>query len=270
MRVHTFQLYLRLLGVQIRSQMQYRVSFLFLLFGTGLTALVEFLSLALAMLRFETIGGWTIPEVAFLYGMVEFSFGTMDLIFSGFDPQEFGQKVRLGAFDQVLLRPVNVTVQVLSSRFLLRRIGKMLVGVGIFAFALYALDIAWNPLKLAYLLVVIASMVMFFGGLFIIGATVTFWTVESIEVINILTYGGSYVISHPMHIFQGWLRRFFTFIVPAIFLNYYPALYFLDKPAPFPIPAYASFLSPLVGVGVLALSTFVWRFGIRHYQSTGT
>jgi ABC-2 type transport system permease protein len=43
------------------------------------------------------------------------------------------------------------------------------------------------------------------------------------------------------------MRRFFTYIVPAIFLNYYPALYFLNKPDPFNFPAFAPFLSPLVG-----------------------
>jgi ABC-2 type transport system permease protein len=57
--------------------------------------------------------------------------------------------------------------------------------------------------------------------------------------------------------------------VPAIFLNFYPALYFLDKPDPFNFPAIAPFVSPLVGFGMLWLSLRVWRFGIQHYQSTG-
>jgi ABC-2 type transport system permease protein len=53
-------------------------------------------------------------------------------------------------------------------------------------------------------------------------------------------------------------------------LNYYPALYFLDKPDPLGMPIFMRFLSPLAGLLVLLVSLLFWRFGIRHYQSTGT
>ncbi len=268
--MHSLKLYPLLLRAQLRSQMQYRVSFLFQLFGTGLISLFEFGSLALVFQRFGSIRGWSIGEVGLLYGMVETAFGIMDMVFSGFDPAYFGQQVRKGTFDQLLLRPINITVQVLGSDFALRRIGKIVVGIGIFAVAVRLTEIAWTPAKIALVITAIFAMILFFGGLFIAGAAITFWTVESIEVLNILTYGGSYVISHPMHIYQDWLRKFFTFIVPAIFLNYYPALYILERPDPFGMPAFAPLLSPVVGLGVFGLSLAFWRFGIRHYQSTGT
>ena len=103
-----------------------------------------------------------------------------------------------------------------------------------------------------------------------VGSTFTFWTVESLEVINIFTYGGSFMISHPMHIYPNWLRRIFTYVIPAAFLNYYPALYFLDKPDPFNLPSAASFIAPLAGFIFIVIATVFWRFGIQHYQSTGT
>lgn len=264
------RLYLRLIGAQLRSQLQYRVSFAMSLFGTGLTSTVEYLSLALVFGRFESLKGWTLGEVALLYGTAEFAFGIMDMLFSGFDPQTFGLNVRKGSFDQLLLRPVNITLQVLGSRFLLRRVGKIVVGALILATGLQARPIAWDPLRVSLLVTMIVSQILFFGGLFIIGATITFWTIESIEVVNIFTYGGTYMISHPMHIYPHWLRRFFTYIVPAAFLGYYPALVILNKPDPFGLPAFAPFLAPLAGLGVLAAALAFWRFGIRQYQSTGT
>jgi len=268
--IFSLNIYRRLLSIQFRSQLQYRISFLFELLATGLITLLEFASLGLVFERFHDLGGWSLGEVAFLYGLVEIAFGVMDMVFSGFDPQWFGQLVRRGTFDQLLLRPINITIQVLGADFALRRIGKILVGSAIFATALTLLEIHWTPVKFLYLPIVLASMVCFFGGLFIIGATITFWTIESIEVVNIFTYGGSYLISHPMHIYWDWLRRFFTYVMPAIFLNYYPALYFLDKPDPFNLPPTAPFLAPLVGFGILLVGMAFWRFGIQHYQSTGT
>lgn len=263
-------LYQRLVGVRIRGQMQYRLSFFFDIFATLFTSLTGFLTLALVLQRFNGIGGWSLGEVAFLYGMVEMAFGTMDMLFSGFDPHFFGSQVRLGRFDQMLLRPVNLTVQVLSSEFILRRIGRILEGAVILVIALSMTQIPWTPGRLLYLPVIYTSLVAFFGGLFIIGATITFWTVESIEFMNIFTYGGSEMMSYPMHIYQDWMRRFFTFIVPAIFLNYYPALYILNKTDPFHLPPYAPFLAPLAGFGVLTAALLFWNYGIQRYQSTGT
>ena len=262
--------YRRLIGVQIRSQLQYRIPFMLDLLATTAITTLTFVTLALILQRFENIGGWMLGEVAFLYGMVETAFGAMDLLFSGFDPPFFGRQVRLGTFDQLLLRPVNITLQILGSRFAIRRLGRVAQGFIILAATTALVDVRWTLVKIVYLPVVFVSQVCFFGGLFIIGATITFWTLQSIEVVNIFTYGGSEMMSYPMHIYRDWMRRVFTFVVPAIFLNYYPALFFLDKADPLGLPPFAPFLSPVVGLGVLAIALAFWRFGVRHYQSTGT
>ena len=268
--VRALSLYRRLIAIRIRAQMQYRVSFLLELLTTGIGTAIAFLTVALVLERFHNIGGWTLGEIALLYGSVESAFGAMDMIFSGFDPQVFGNQVRLGTFDQMLLRPVSVTLQVFSSEFLLRRLGRIAQGLVVLGLGLAWVDISWTPQKLLLLPVMLISTVCFFGGLFIIGSTITFWTIDSIEAINILTYGGTEMLSYPMHIYPAWMGRFFTFIVPAIFLNYYPIVYLLDKPDPYQMPGFVAFLSPVVGLGVLAASLLFWRFGIRYYQSTGT
>jgi ABC-2 type transport system permease protein len=268
--IHTLILYKRLVGIQVRSQLQYRVSFFMEMVSSAITLGLFFVSLVLIFERFDNLGGWTLAEVAFLTGMVETGFGIMDMVFSGFDPTFFGQQVRRGTFDQMLLRPVNVTVQVLGADFVLRRLGRIAQGVAILIYALVLLDLTWTPTKLLYLPVVLLSQIIFFGGLFIIGSTITFWTVQSIEAINIFTYGGSELISYPMHIYPAGIRRFFTFLLPAIFINYFPALFFLDKSAPFPVPPVAPFLAPVAGGLVLGAALLFWRYGRRYYQSTGT
>lgn len=267
---YNFALYLRLINVQIRSQLQYPFSFWLDVVGTGVSLAAFFVSLALILQRFGDLGGWRLGEIAILFGLLEASFGLMDMIFAGFDPQTFGRRVRRGTFDQLLLRPVNITLQVLGDDFILRRLGRIAQGFIIFAIALNLVDITWTWGKIVYLPFVVLGIVLFFGGLFIIGSTITFWTVESIEVMNIFTYGSSELISYPMHIYPDWLRSIFTFILPAALLNYYPALYFLDKPDPLNMPEFMRFLSPLAGLLVLLVALAFWRFGIRHYQSTGT
>jgi ABC-2 type transport system permease protein len=156
-------MYLRLLGVQLRSQMSYRLSFWMELASTGLANGVYFLSVALIIQRFGSIGGWSLGEIAFLSGLMETSFGAMDMIFSGFDDSDFSQVIRLGRFDQILLRPVNAFWQVLGSRFLLRRFGRIIEGVLIILYALSVLDVHWTIGKLIYLPIVFFSQVLAMG-----------------------------------------------------------------------------------------------------------
>lgn len=268
--MHAVSLYFHLIWAVIRSQMQFRGQFLFSVAGNFAAVFLEFAAIALLFERFDSVRGWSLGEVAFLYGLVEISFGLMDLVFSGFDPGFFGRQVRRGALDQLLLRPVNLTVQILGSDFALRRLAKTAVGIGIFRFALSQTDITWTAAKLAYLPVVILGMILFFGAFFIMGSVLTFWTVESTEIVNVLTYGGSHLSSFPMHIYQRWLRRLFTFVIPAAFINYYPSLYFLDRTDPFGLPGWTTWLAPAVGAGFFLLSLLLWRVGLRHYTSTGS
>jgi len=263
-------MYRKLLSIQLRSQMSFRWSFWFDVFSTGMLNLSYFASTYLALERVGSIAGWSIGELAFLYGMAEISFGTMDMVFSGFDYDHFAVFIRQGALDQVLLRPVNILAQIFGSHFVLRRIGRITQGALVLAYAFNQVQIHWTLAKLAYLPVVFVSQVIAFGSLFIAGSTLVIWTIQPVEAVNILTYGGAEVMSYPSPIYTGWLRGFFTYIIPFVFMNYYPALFFLDRPDPLGFPVFAPLLAPLVAAAMLWLAMRFWNFGLSHYQSTGT
>jgi ABC-2 type transport system permease protein len=267
---HELVILKKLLGIQIRSQLQYKSSFMLDILGTATTSLLSIFTVYLVFQEFQDLAGWTFLEIAFLFGMAETSFGIMDMVFSGFDPQAFGQSIRRGTFDQLLLRPINLSIQVLGSRFIIRRIGRILQGIIVLLLVISELHIIWTPGKLFYIPIVLISQVIFFGSLFIIGATITFWTIESIEVVNVFTYGGTEMISYPMSIYPDWMVRFFTFIIPAIFLNYYPAIYILERLELSSLPQIFPFLSPLASIMLFVLAHLIWKVGIRKYQSTGT
>lgn len=268
--MRSIKLLFHLIRLQIRSQLQYPVSFILEVISGVIILGFYFVAFALTFSRFDNIGGWSLGEVAFVWGLAEFSFGTMDMFFSGFDYDAFGPMIRRGQFDQLLLRPANITLQVFGSRFVLRRLGKMIEGLIIFIYSLSLIQIEWTALKLIYLPVLVISQVFFFGSLFIIGATTTFWTMERLEILNIFTYGGSEVMSYPMYIFPRPIRMLFTYIVPAIFLSYYPAVYILGKTDPLNAPAFVSFLAPFVTALMFWLAIRFWHFGIRNYQSSGS
>lgn len=260
----------KFLRIQVRSQLQYPASFVMEVISNAIILGFFFIAFALTMTQFGEIGGWTVGEVAFLWGMAEFSFGVMDIVFSGFDYDFFGPMVIKGTFDQLLLRPVNISLQVLGSRLVLRRLGKISEGLIIFIVGLSLVDVQWTFGRVIYLPVLVISQILFFGSLFIIGATTTFWTKERLEILNVFTYGGSEIMSYPMHIFPRAIRLLFTFVVPAIFLSYFPMTYILDKAIQVDAPSFAPFLAPIIALSLFWLSLKFWHYGIKNYQSSGS
>ncbi len=265
---HLVSLYRRLLAAQLRSEMQYRASFVAELIGNLFVTGLDFALVAILLLRFNAIGGWTLPEVVFLYGTSAVSFSLAELLVGAFD--NFETWVVRGEFDRVLLRPLPVVFQMLTGAFAARRIGRLTQGLIALGLAFHLLQPAWPPGHWLFFAVTLAGGALFFIAIFVLGATLAFWSPQTHEVANIFTYGGQFMTSYPMHIYEAWLRSLFTFVIPMAFINYYPALFLLGKPDPVGLPDWTPFLSPFIAAAVFSVALAAWRVGVRHYQSTGS
>ncbi len=262
-------LYFRLIGASIRSQMQHRWSFWLDLVGFGLLTIIEFATTALLLARFGAVGGWKIEEVALLYGLSSIAFSMAEMIGRGFD-SPFELMMRTGAFDSVLIRPLGTFFQVLTSQFQLRRLGRTIQGSVILAYAITHLQIAWTAERILIIPLTILSGSLIFIGLVVIGATITFWTIKTPEVIQIFTSGGFQMASYPLSIFNEWIRSVFLFIIPVAFASYPAGLLILGRTDPNGLPAASAWVAPLVAGAFFALSLAFWRLGVSKYTSTGS
>jgi len=263
------RLYRWLIGMQLRVQAQYKLNLVVDIATYLITASVEFAGLLIIFGPFPSILGWKIGEVALLYTIMSIGFGLAELIGAGID--SFDVIIRRGEFDRVLLRPAGAFTQIIGSDFRLRRLGRITQGAFAFLIALHLLpELHWTVAKLVLLLLGIASGATIFVSVLVLGATLCFWTVETTELINILTYGGREMLSYPLTIYHQLLQRFFLFIVPLAFGSFIPTCYLLDRPLPFGLPSEVAFGAPLVALIFAWVAGTVWRFGVRHYQSTGS
>src|SRR3712207_5655415 len=98
-------LYGWLLAAHVRAQLQYRTSFALQTFGQAAATFVDFIALVLLFQRFPTLAGWSLGEVALLYGMGGISFALSDMACGGFD--NLGPAIQSGTFDRVLTRPLG-------------------------------------------------------------------------------------------------------------------------------------------------------------------
>ncbi|HRC77022.1 MAG TPA: ABC-2 family transporter protein, partial [Kouleothrix sp.] len=246
-------LYFRLIGARIRAQMQYRVSFWMELIGFGLVTGLEFVAVAILFARFRAIAGWSLAEVALLYGLASAALGIAEMACRGFD-SPFERMMQQGAFDTIMIRPIGSFFGVLASEFQLMRLGRVTQGLVVLGYALARLPIGWTPGKLLLLPLTLLSGAAIYCGLAVMGATVCFWTIKTPEVINIFTVGGAEASSYPLSIYSGLVRGVFLFVVPIAFANYPAALYLLGRADPFGLPGWAAWLAPLAAALFCALA----------------
>ncbi len=264
----SLQIYIRLVGSRIRGQMEYRASFLLQLLSAFAVTFTELLAILILFQTFGEMAGWNAGEVMFLYGMVSIAFGLTEMVSGGFDNASL--LVRTGEYDRLLTRPVPVTVQVLASDFQLRRIGRIVQAVFAIMLAQAWVGIEWTLPKLVVLVSGVLSTSIVFFTVLIIGAAACFWTVESSEAQNVFTYGGVELGSFPFDIYPRYVKASFLYLVPLALTSYYPTLYVLGKTDSLGLPFWLRFTAPLVAALFLGVGLFVWRLGLRHYQSTGS
>jgi ABC-2 type transport system permease protein len=267
--VNAFRLYGRYAAVSITAQMQYPASFMLLSLGQFLSTVIEFVGIWALFDRFQNLVDWTLPQVALFYGTVNISFALADMISRGFDV--FGpQFVRTGDFDRLLLRPRSTPLQLMGYELRLTRIGRFLQGTVVLGIAVALLHVSWGVREVALLCAAVAGGVALFLGVVVLQATLAFWTVESLEVANTLTYGGVFAAQYPIEIYSRWFREFFTFVVPLSCVAYFPIVGILGINDPLGAPTWILHASPLAGFLFLAASLAIWRLGVRHYTSTGS
>lgn len=263
-----FQLYLRFLATSVRSQMQYRASFLLSAFGSFLVTGSEIVGIWALFDRFERLGDWQLAEVALFYGTIGIAFAIGDALGTGFD--RMAGMVRNGDFDRVLLRPRAAVIQVLGMELALRRAGRLAQSALVLFLALRFLDGPFGSTEFGLMLLTIAGGACLFLGLFVFQGTLTFWTTESLEVVNAFSYGGVTAAQYPITIYADWFRRFFTFVVPLACVSYLPLTLVLGVPDELGVPAPVRAASPIAGAFFLSAALLFWSIGVRRYQSTGS
>ena len=263
------RLYFRYAGISVRGQMQYRASFLMQALGHFLTTCIEILGIWVLFDRFGSLRDWQLAEVALFYGLINVAFALSECFGRGFDT--FANMVKSGDFDRLLLRPRSAALQVAAREIQLFRVGRFAQGLIVLIWSAAALNVHWTLARVALTVFAVVGGACMFVGLFVLQATLAFWTTETLEMMNTVTYGGGETGQYPIAIYRPWFRKFFTFVVPLACISYFPALAILDRTDRVDASgAWFHWWAPLIGVLFLAVSFQIWRFGVRHYRSTGS
>ncbi|WP_180956521.1 ABC transporter permease [Bacillus canaveralius] len=259
------RIYFKYVLILFKSQMQYRSSFWLLTVGQFFIPFAMIAGLYFLFERFGEIKGWDFFEVALCFAVIHMAFAISECFARGFDT--FSTLVGKGEFDRLLVRPRSTIIQVLGSKFEFSKFGRLFQSILVLIWAISNLSIVWTVMKAVTLLLMVTSGVVIFTGIFMLAATMCFWTIQGVEVANIFIDGGREMAQYPLNIYQKWVTHFFTFVIPFGCVNYLPLMYILDKTEG---NAVLYMISPLAGVAFILPCLRLWQIGVRHYRSTGS
>lgn len=217
--------------------------------------------------RFGSLGGWSLGEIAFLYGLRL----TVHALAGAVAGPVFSLEwtVRSGDFDRYLVRPVAPLVGFLTQRVEVSILGDLIGGLAIFTAANAAVAIAWSPLAILYLgLAIVGGALVEVAWRVLVGAlTFRVLTSQWLEFLVdsvFSTYG-----NYPLGIFGSALGWVFTFLVPIAFIGYLPSTVILGRTSELTVNPAIAYAAPLVGLAWVLLAARVFANELRHYQSSG-
>jgi ABC-2 type transport system permease protein len=262
---HHALVYRRMVAARIRSEWQYRTAFLFTTVTQLLATSFGFVMVAALFTNVRELDGWSFADVALLYGMGSTAFSLADTCISQVEMATF--HIRAGTFDRFLLRPASPIVQLCASEFAYRRLNKIVQALVVLATGIALVDVDWSPSHVVVLVASIVTGATIYGGLWVIYCSLSFWTVQTTELVYAAVTAGDVAGKYPFDVLRPPLRRLLTGVIPIAFVSYEPARWLLGRTES---SATTLLAPPAVAIAVTALGALTWRTGIRRYQGTGS
>lgn len=258
---------LRFLKLSVKSAIEYRADFLFMIV-VGMIWQVTVVAFATVLItRFPGMGGWE-PGAVLLIAAVRSAGHTLaGSLFMGV--RQIAELAVEGRIDAFLLRPLPVYRQVMLNYFHIPILGDLAVAGAMFAIAARYLTMDWNPGRIAYLVAaVIGAMLLeaaiqtFLGAIALRHPAAKLWQEWTEDLMA--TFG-----NYPLNILPNLAGAVFVFVIPIAFCGYLPVAVLTGHTADLPVPVWVAAASPAIGALLFVAALGWWTLQLRRYESVG-
>jgi ABC-2 type transport system permease protein len=259
----TLFLYFRFIGQQMKAILEYRADFLVLVVAAMLTQVLGLIFIWVVYDRIPEINGWGFWEVIFIYSIMNFATGFIQLFFEGM--WRIGFLVNSGGFDRVLVRPVSPVLQVMSFAVGMNGLGNMLLGGIMLVQSLTHVTIEWTWSKALFFGLLFVCIIAIRTSIALAANSLVFWTQAPNNAFPVMVSSLADFTKFPITIYGLGVQAFFSVVIPYAFVSFYPAAYLFDKAG----WSQLGMLTPIVAVYCLAASIWMFRSGLARYEGAG-
>jgi ABC-2 type transport system permease protein len=235
--LRTLHIYAKLQFLHLRIHMEYRLDFFVGVLGAFVQHLTGFVFITALFTTIPEIQGWSLWEMAFLYGLLVIPRGLVELLFDG--TWRLRLLISTGEFDRLLLRPLSPVIQVFTQIFTLHSFGTTGLGILVSSMLIASINFATN--------------------------CIGFWEPNSTSTVPFLIVNTAELAKFPIELYAPTLQFIFSWILPYAFISYYPGLVLLNRPE----ASWLSYISIIPAGLAMLLTSVIWHIGLSRYQSAG-
>jgi len=261
--MRTARLYLRLLGAHFRSLLEYEADFLILAVATVLMQVINIVFLAALFAKVPALNGWTFWSVLMMFGLVALAEGVGSLFFDGM--WSLAWQINRGELDYYLVRPYPVVLQSSSARIGINGLSNIVMGAIMIGTGIAHVDIGWNPWLVLLAVVLLISSVVIKLSINLATNAVSFWLTSPTPMFAFALHQVGDLARFPLSIYPVALKAVLGVALPFAFISFFPVAYLLDTGQ----SRWVGLLTPLVAAYCAGVAVFVFKRGLRRYESAG-
>ena len=256
---------LKFIELGIKKQAQYKLNFVLLCIAVTPIHLIKLLFSWIVVKKFGGFAGWSFWDMSMLYSLLMISYSFAQIFFRQF--RCIDNFIVNGGLDKYFIQPVSIVYNLVFSQLnLMEVISQLTPSIIVFIVTCTKIDVEWTSLRILILIISVISGAIIQSCIFCIIGFIAFWTMRSSVFHDIYSTFKDFM-NYPISIYSKHIQEILTCFIPLAFVNYYPALYLLNKNH---ANSFLPFLSPVVALILLTLTIIFARHAYKNYASTGS
>ncbi len=201
--------------ISIQSTVSLRESFLLQSFFMLLSNLVFFSFWWIYFSNFSSIKGWTLADIACLYGIVNGAYGIFSVFLGG--SRYLARMIFEGDLDMLIVKPKNLLLQIMGSKSVSSGWGDIVSSIIFLIFSGYV-----TLVNLPFLILFVLTASIVITSFSIMMGSLAFWMGDSHTLSKqlfefLLTFS-----NYPKSIYVGAVKVFLLTVVPSGFIGFVP------------------------------------------------
>jgi ABC-2 type transport system permease protein len=246
----------------LMTKLEYRLDFAIGAFSAGALQLSGLLFLNVALQGLPALGGWTLPEIVFLFGLTGAALGMSELFFNHLWYLPY--YVVNGELDRLLLYPVRSLPFFLVTSPELHAFGNLGTGLALMGWAWWKLQLAWWAVPMA--LWWLACGTLIYTGVLVVLFSMCFVFVGPKFSLPFMANHLLLASRYPLGIYPWAVKWGLIVIIPYGAFGFLPAHWLFHGGS----LAWSLVLPGAVAAAVSVAAKFAWEAGLRRYESTGS
>jgi ABC-2 type transport system permease protein len=258
----TLKLYWMAFNTALQGKFEYRVDFVL---GVLTSCMMQMASLAFLLVIFHQtpgLNGWAPDQVVLLFGLTAAALGASELFFNHIWMVPY--YIVMGELDRLLTYPVNSLYFLLITRPELHAFGNLATGFTLASIALAHLHAPWT----AWLLLPFATLFgcLIYTSALVISTSFSFVFISATSMHLMIPHTLLQATRYPLSIYPNLLQYLLLLVIPYGAFNYLPAGFVLGKG----IESWLFWATPLACLAFITTARYMWQWGLKHYESTGS